>query len=367
MDNHIKFMQIALELAKKGRGMVEPNPLVGAVIVRDNRIVGKGYHRAFGLPHAEVNAINDAGSPCKDATLYVSMEPCAHFGKTPPCVDAIKQAGINRVFFAVYDPNPITMRNGVKALKEAGIEVIGGVLEDEARDLNAPFFKLMTEKMPYVIAKWAMSLDGKIATMTGNSQWISGEKSKAYVHKLRGLMDGIIVGIGTVLVDDPLLTCRAKFAKRRPKRIVIDSKALLPLNSRLINTINEAEVFVATTYSAPEERIKRLESAGCKIIRVNSDNNRLVDLNQIFKELGNLQFTNVLIEGGSRIFGSLFDNDLVDKVLIFISSKIIGGANALSPVTGKGVFKVSEAIKFDKTSVKGCGHDIVIEAVRKRP
>lgn len=367
MDNHKEFMQIAIELAKKGRGMVEPNPLVGAVIVKDNRIVGKGYHKAFGLSHAEVNAINDAGPACKDATLYVSMEPCAHFGKTPPCVDAIKQAGIIRVFFAVYDPNPITAHNGIKALKEAGIEAIGGVLEDKARDLNAPFFKLMTDKMPYVIAKWAMSLDGKIATRAGDSQWISCEKSRAYVHRLRGLMDGIIVGIGTVLVDDPLLTCRAKLAKRRPKRIVIDSKALLPLNSRLINTINEAEVFVATTYSAPEERIRQLESAGCKIIRVNSDDNGLVDLNQALRELGNLQLTNVLVEGGSRIFGSLFDNNLVDKVLIFISPKIIGGVNAPSPVMGKGVFKVSEAIKFDKISVKGCDHDIVIETVRKRP
>lgn len=364
MVNHDELMQIALELAEKGRGLVEPNPMVGAVIVKDNKIVGKGCHELFGGHHAEVNAINDAGNNSNDAVLYVTLEPCAHFGKTPPCVESIKRAGIKKVYFAVHDPNPVTKEKGANILKEFGIEVVGGILENEARRLNAPFFKLMEEKMPYIIAKWAMSLDGKIAARTGDSRWISTEESRSYVHRIRGCMDAVMIGIGTAIADDPLLTCRVS-AKRIPKRIVIDNNASLPLDSQLIKTIKDAEVIIATTPHAPKDRVKRLEDAGCDIIMANAINS-LVDLRLVFEELGSRQFTNVLVEGGSRIFGYLFDHCLVDKAIIFIAPKIIGGKDSKSPVSGKGSAAISQAIQINDIKTLQCAADVVVEGVVKK-
>lgn len=365
MDKHEEFMRIALELAERGRGMVEPNPLVGAVIVNDNKIVGRGYHKAFGGPHAEVNAINDAGDNSKGATLYVTLEPCTHQGKTPPCVKAIKQAGIKNVVFAVHDPNPAVEENRANELSEAGIGVISGILKEKATEINAPFFKLIKEKMPYVIAKWAMSLDGKIATSTGNSRWISSEESRLRVHKIRGEVDAVMVGIGTIMADDPLLTCRSGNAKRIPKRIIIDNRASLPLDSQLIKTINDAEVFVAITNLAAEDRIKMLENAGCKIIKVETAEG-LVDLNQVFENLGRMQLTNVLVEGGGKIFGSLFDNCLVDKVMIFIAPKIIGDTDAKSPVLGSGITDIFRSVQLENVKTSQCGGDIVVEATVKK-
>lgn len=364
MINDEKLMRIALELAEKGRGLAEPNPLVGAVIVKNDKIVGKGYHESFGSYHAEVNAINDAGNNCKDATLYVTLEPCSHFGRTPPCVESIKRAGIKKVYFAVRDPNLITKESSANIMKEAGIEVIDGVLEKDARKLNAPFFKLMEDKMPYIIAKWAMSFDGKIATRAGDSRWISSEESRSYVHTIRGRMDAIMVGIGTAIADDPLLTCRL-CAERIPKRIIIDNNAILPLESQLIKTIKDAEVIVATTLQAPQNRVKKLEDAGCEIIMVNEENG-LVDLKLFFEELGRRQLTNVLVEGGSRIFGSLFDNCLVDKVIIFVGPKIIGGKDAKSPVSGKGFANISQAIQLNDMKLSQFAKDIVVEGIVKK-
>ncbi len=361
MSDSEKFMKMAFDLAEKGRGLVEPNPLVGAVIVKDGQIVGKGRHEFFGGPHAEVNAINNAGDLCKGAEIYVTLEPCSHFGKTPPCVEAIKRAGISKAFFAVEDPNPLTKGKGTAILNEAGIKVEEGVLEEEAHVQNAPFFKLIAKKMPYVIAKWAMTLDGKIATQTGDSKWISNEKSRNYVHDLRGKMDAIMVGSGTVIADDPLLTCRSK-ACRTPKRIIIDSGAGLPLNSKLIRTINEAEVIVATTNKARADNVKGLEDAGCKILRV-KETNGLVDLSETLKELGRMSLTNVMVEGGGMILGSLFDNGLVDKAMIFVSPKIIGDAKAKSPVSGRGAISVSDAFQFENVKSYQCDDDTVIEAV----
>ncbi|MGR3220358.1 MAG: bifunctional diaminohydroxyphosphoribosylaminopyrimidine deaminase/5-amino-6-(5-phosphoribosylamino)uracil reductase RibD [Candidatus Anammoxibacter sp.] len=364
MDNNEEIMRIALGLAEKGRGLVEPNPLVGAVIVKDGRIVGKGYHGKFGGRHAEVNAINDAGKDCEGATLYVTLEPCSHFGKTPPCAEAVKQAGIKTVFFAIQDPNRVTDKGGAEILKEAGLVVNEGLLQDEAYKLNAPFFKLIWEKMPYVIAKWAMSLDGKIATHTGDSRWISNEESRLYVHRIRGRMDAIIVGIGTAITDDPLLTCRVD-AERIPARIVIDNNAKLPSDSQLIKTIKDARVIIATTKSAPEDNVKRLKDAGCEMIKVD-ERNGLVDLKQVFEELGRRQYTNVLVEGGSRILGSLFDNCLVDKTVTFVAPKIIGGTDAKSPVSGKGITNISQAMQFSDTKISHCGNDTVIEGIVKK-
>lgn len=354
-------MSLALELAEKGRGRVEPNPMVGAVLVKNGEIIGKGYHRVFGGPHAEIHAINEGGANCKGATLYVSMEPCAHYGKTAPCVDAIIKAGIAKVVTTVIDPNPITSGKGIQKLKDAGIEVVLGVMESQAKGLNAPFFKLMQKGLPYVMVKWAMSLDGKIATHTGDSRWITSEESRVYVHKIRGQMDGILVGINTVLRDDPLLTCRLE-GGRNPKRIIIDSNASLPLNSRLLKTINESEIIVAVNKNVQHERVSKLEQLGCKIIQTR-DMNGCVDLKDLFRRLGEMNLTNILVEGGSRVITSMFEGHLVDKVMVFIAPIIIGGEGAKSPILGKGIEKISEAIKFHEISVKRFLNDVVIEGI----
>lgn len=354
-------MALALELAEKGRGRVEPNPMVGAVLVKNGEIVGRGYHQVFGGPHAEIHAINEGGTNCKGATLYVSMEPCAHYGKTAPCVDAIIQAGIGTVVTTVIDPNPITSGKGIQKLRAAGIEVRMGVLEAQAKKLNAPFFKFMQKGVPYVMAKWAMSLDGKIATHTGDSRWITSEESRAYAHTIRGQVDGILVGINTVLRDDPLLTCRLEGGKN-PKRIIIDSNASLPLNSRLLNTVNESEILVAVNKSAPQDRIARLEQRGCKIIQTKGMHGS-VDLNDLFQRLGEMKLTNILVEGGSRVITSMMEGHLVDKVIVFIAPIIIGGEGAKSPVLGKGVDKVSEGMKIREISVQRFSHDVVIEGI----
>lgn len=358
-----KYMMFALELAEKGRGKVEPNPMVGAAIVKSGDIIGTGYHRIFGGAHAEVYAINEGGANCKGATLYVSMEPCAHYGKTAPCVDAIVKAGIGKVVIAITDPNPITSGKGIQRLREAGIEVKLGVMESQAMRLNASFFKLMQQGLPYVIVKWAMSLDGKIATHTGDSKWITCEESRVYVHKVRRQVDGVLVGINTVLRDDPLLTCRLE-GGRNPKRIIIDSNASLPLNSRLLKTIHESEIIVAVNRNVLYERIKKLRQLGCEVIQTNNTSDR-VDLKELFLRLGEMEMTNVLVEGGSRVITSIFEECLADKVIVFIAPIIIGGQGANSPVLGRGIDAMSEAAKVNEITIKRFSNDIVIEGFLK--
>ena len=359
-----KCMALALELAEKGRGRVEPNPMVGAVVVKNGAVAGTGYHRFFGGPHAEIHAMNEAGAAnCKGAALYVSMEPCAHFGKTSPCADAIIKAGIERVVTAVVDPNPITSGKGIQRLKDAGIDVSVGVLEAQSTRLNAPFFKLMQRGMPYVILKWAMSLDGKIATHTGDSRWITSEESRQYAHTVRGQVDGVLIGIQTAIRDDPLLTCRVA-GGRNPKRIIADSNASLPLHSRLINTIHESEVIVAVNGDAPRKRVEMLERSGCRIIRTKGAQGR-VDLPELCRRLGEMQMTNVLVEGGSRVITSMIQERLADKAMVFIAPIIIGGAAAPSPVQGKGIGNVHEALKLHDVSVQRFSNDLLIEGTLK--
>lgn len=360
-DADEKYMALALELAEKGRGKVEPNPMVGAVLVKNGEIVGKGYHQVFGGAHAEIHAINEGKANCKGSTLYVSMEPCAHHGKTAPCVDAIIKSGITKVVTTVIDPNPITSGKGIHKLKEAGIEVTLGVMESQATRLNSPFFKLMQKGLPYVIVKWAMSLDGKIATQTGDSRWITSEESRTYVHKIRGQVDGILVGINTVLRDDPLLTCRLE-GGRNPKRIIIDSNAALPLRSRILNTIHESEIIVAVNKNAQQKRIEKLEQLGCTIIQTRDKSDR-VDLKDLFRKLGEMKLTNILVEGGSRVITSMIEERLADKIIVFIAPIIIGGEDAKSPILGKGVDTVDEAVKINEITVKSFSHDIVIEGI----
>ena len=362
-DADEKYMALALELAEKGRGNVEPNPMVGAVLVKDGGIVGRGYHQVFGGAHAEINAIKEGGTNCRGAALYISMEPCAHYGKTAPCVDAIIKAGIKKVVTAVFDPNPITSGKGIQKLKGAGIEVVMGVMETQARRLNAPFFKLMQQGLPYITVKWAMSVDGKIATRTGESKWITSEESRKYVHKIRGQMDGILVGINTVVRDNPLLTCRIE-GGQNPKRIVVDSNAVLPINSRLLSTINEGEIIVAVSKNAQRIRIEKLEQMGCKIVQTEDINDR-VDLHELFRRLGEMELTNILVEGGSRVITSVIEDRLADRVMVFVAPIIIGGAGAKSPVLGTGINKISEAAEIDEIEIKRFSNDIVIEGTLK--
>ena len=353
------FMRIALDLAEKGRGCVEPNPLVGAVIVNSGEIVGQGYHEYFGGPHAEANAIAVAGDRCKGATLYVTLEPCTHFGKTPPCVDAVKSSGIKRVVVATADPNPINNGKGIRLLREAGIGVIEKVLDEQAGKLNAPFFKLITTKTPYIIAKWAMTLDGKIATRTGDSRWISSEESRQYVHKKRAMVDAIVVGTKTVLRDNPLLTCRIE-GGRNPKRVVVDARAELPLCSRLVQTAKDADVFVATTSAASAERIRKLETFGCKMIELKGGPGG-VDMLSLIQTLGMMNLTNVLIEGGGTLLGTFFDKKLVDRVMVFVAPHIVGGAEAKTPVMGIGVEKITDSLHLEDILISKFGDDILIE------
>jgi diaminohydroxyphosphoribosylaminopyrimidine deaminase/5-amino-6-(5-phosphoribosylamino)uracil reductase len=287
------------------------------------------------------------------------MEPCAHYGKTAPCVDAIIKSGITKVVTTVIDPNPITSGKGIHKLKEAGIEVTLGVMKSQATRLNSPFFKLMQKGLPYVIVKWAMSLDGKIATQTGDSKWITSEESRAYVHKIRGQVDGIVVGINTVLRDDPLLTCRLE-GGRNPRRIIIDSNAVLPLCSRILNTIHESEIMV--NKNAQQGRIEKLEQLGCTIIQTRDKSDR-VDLKDLFRKLGKMKLTNILVEGGSRVITSIIEERLADKVIVFIAPIIIGGEEAQSPILGKGVNTVDKAMKINEITVKSFSHDIAIEGI----
>ncbi len=355
----------ALELAERGRGMVEPNPMVGALVVKDGNVLAEGWHERFGGPHAEVIALDRtsaSGGQAKGATLYVTLEPCAHFGKTPPCVEKIISSGIRKVVFPLIDPNPLTSGKGRQGLLEAGIEVVEGVLREESKKLNAPFFKLMTTGMPYVIAKWAMSLDGKTATHTGDSRWVSSKESREYVHKVRSQVDAVVVGINTVLRDDPLLTSRIAggIRLRRTKRIVLDSQARLPMDCKLLKSLEESEVIIATTTSAPEEKVEALKKAGGEVLILKGDE-RGVDPAEVLKVLGQRQYTNVLLEGGGALTASFFEKGLVDRVMVFISPKIIGGEEAKSPVGGKGVASVKESVRLKEIQITRFAEDVLIE------
>ena len=352
------WMTRALELAERGRGYVEPNPLVGAVVVRDGQKVGEGWHQRYGEAHAEVNALAAAGEAARGATLDVTLEPCCHHGKTPPCTDAILQAGVARVVAAMTDPFPEVAGKGTSILRAAGVVVEIGLGEKEARRLNAPYLKLLTTGRPYIHAKWAMTLDGKIATRTGESKWITSEESRKRVHELRGCMDGIIVGIGTVLADDPLLTVRPP-GPRVPVRIILDSQARLSPRSRLVQTAKESPVMVVTARPAPDESVRTLRNLGCEVLSV-QDSGGHPSLLHLLDELGKRRMTNVLVEGGAEVLGSFLDAGAIDEVHVFLAPKLIGGAKARTPVGGQGVAKLEEALKLTDWQVKRVGNDILL-------
>jgi diaminohydroxyphosphoribosylaminopyrimidine deaminase/5-amino-6-(5-phosphoribosylamino)uracil reductase len=359
VDSDEKWMARALELAEKGRGHVEPNPLVGAVVVQKDRHVGEGWHERFGQPHAEIIALARAGAGAHSATLYVTLEPCCHHGKTPPCTDAIIQSKIKRVVAAMKDPFPEVAGKGLSRLRKAGISVELGVMENQAKRINAPYLKFLKTGRPYVHVKWAMTLDGKIATRTGDSKWISGESARRYTHELRGRMDAIIVGIGTVLADNPRLTVRPS-GSRRPARIILDSQGRLPPRSQLAATARKTPVLVVTARetSAVASSLRKL---GCEILRLPGKSG-MVDVHQLLNELGLRQMTNVLVEGGGQVLGAFFDAKAVDEVHIFVAPKIVGGKQ-VTAVAGSGVTKIAAALKVTDWSIQQIGTDTLIHGL----
>ncbi|OYV91272.1 MAG: riboflavin biosynthesis protein RibD [Planctomycetia bacterium 21-64-5] len=319
--------------------------MVGCVIARGAEVIAEGWHRAYGGPHAEIDALSLAGHRAAGATAYVTLEPCCHLGKTPPCTQALIAAGVRRVVAAMPDPFPAVSGRGASELAAAGIEVDLGVLEEDARWLNAPYLKLVHCELPWVIAKWAMTLDGKIATRTGDSRWISSEASRRWVHELRGRVDAIVVGSGTALRDDPLLTARPP-GPRKAVRVVVDSQATLPLESRLVPTADEFPVIVAAAASAPAENRRRLADAGCEVLSL-SGSSHAERLNELLTELGRRRMTNLLVEGGERLLGHLMDLGQIDEVQVFVAPRLVGGAEVPTPVGGSGVARMADALSLD--------------------
>jgi diaminohydroxyphosphoribosylaminopyrimidine deaminase/5-amino-6-(5-phosphoribosylamino)uracil reductase len=352
-----RFMARALELACRGEGYVEPNPMVGCVLVRGDQAVGEGWHQRFGGPHAEIEALTAAGKAARGATAYVTLEPCSHTGKTPPCTVALINAGVQRVVVGCNDPNPQVNGRGIAALEAAGITCQPSFLTEEAADLIAPFAKLMTTSRPWVIAKWAMTLDGKIAARTGDSRWISSEESRAIVHKLRGRVDAIVAGRGTLTADDPKLTARP-LGPRAPVRIILDSMASLSSESQLIETLPEAPVMVAAGREAATERVQSLTELGIMVWQARSDD-FVERWNELLDELGRQQMTNILVEGGARVFGTLMDAGAIDEVHAFIAPRLVGGPGP-SPIAGQGVAGIELGRSLKRYAIEQVGGDAYI-------
>ncbi len=361
------YMRLALEEAARGRGFTNPNPMVGAVIVKDNEVIAKGYHHACGQGHAEVEAFRAAGD--KDvtgATMYVTLEPCSHYGKTPPCADKIIEKGIGRVVVGALDPNPLVAGRGIEKLKNAGISVTTGVLAEESVQLYEIFMKYIVNKEPFVLYKSAMSLDGKIATPSGESQWISCEASRQEVHAFRHQYMGIMVGSETVLSDDPMLNCRlTEGEKRDPIRIVVDSKLRIPMESTLVRTAGEIRTIVACTQEASTEKEERLRACGVEILRIVAKNGH-VDLKTLVLTLGQMQIDSILLEGGATLAGAAFEAGIVDKVCMYVAPMIIGGQSARTPVGGSGIAHLSDAWHLEKLDFSRSGEDICITGYVKK-
>ncbi len=356
------YIRLCLSLAKKGKGRTSPNPMVGAVVVKDDRIIGKGYHKKAGLPHAEAIAISKAGSDAEGATLYVSLEPCCHSNKkTPPCTKKIIESKIKKVVIGMIDPNPLVSGKGIEELIASNIEVKMGVLEDEAKRLNESFIKYIKTKTPFVILKIAESLDGKIATNTGESKWITGEKAREYAHKLRDENDAVLVGIGTVLRDNPSLTTRLKNKKGKdPIRVVVDSSLRIGPSSKILTQKSDARTIIATSKTASKNKIEKIKKTGAEIILLKTKNGK-IPLAQLMKELGRREIISLMIEGGSEIAASAIKEAVVDKVVFFIAPKIITGRDAKPSIGGEGISKLKDALALKDVSVKRVGEDIMVE------
>lgn len=343
---------------------MEPNPLVGAAIVRDGTAISVGHHARYGCPHAEVVAIEAARGETLGATLYATLEPCCHYGKTPPCVDAVTRSGIQRVVVAMSDPDPRVSGGGIDQLRAAGIEVELGIEQDAARRLNAPYLKLITTGRPYVTAKWAMTLDGKSATASASSQWISCARSRSLVHELRGRMDAILVGVGTVFSDDPMLTARPP-GPRSPRRIVLDSAARIPRGASLVRTAREDRTVIAVTEIAPPERVLELEELGCEVVRFPGRGR--VPILPLLDRLGADAVTNLLVEGGGVVAGAFHDAGQIDAVEIYIAPIIEGGDHNRTPVRGTGVPQMAKSIHLQTHQIQRIDSDVRIIGTVARP
>ena len=355
-------MRLALELAKKAEGFTSPNPMVGAVVVKDGEIAGTGYHARAGSPHAEIIALRGAGEKAQGATLYVNLEPCCHHGRTGPCTEAIIAAGVRKVVVAMVDPNPLVAGKGIARLRQAGIAVAAGVLAAEAARLNEVFSKYITTGMPFVVLKAAMSLDGKIATRRGESRWITAEQARLCGHRLRHRYDAILVGVNTVLLDNPSLTVRLpEGGSRDPVRVVVDSCARTPPGAKIINQPSAAPTLIAATPEAPAERVAALKGAGAEVLVLPPDEKGRVDLPLLMKELAGREITSVLIEGGAEVHASALDAGIVDKVAWFIAPLLVGGKEAPGPVGGQGAGRLDEAVPLRNVFVQRIGEDIYVE------
>lgn len=353
-----KYMRLAMQLAGNAIGRTSPNPLVGAVIVKDNRVVGCGWHRKAGTPHAEVHALNQAGELAQGADVYVTLEPCAHYGKTPPCSKALVEAKVKNVYGGLLDVNPKVAGKGFKILEDAGIHVEYGFLQDELRKQNEVFFKWIEHKKPFIVLKAAMTLDGKIATATGQSKWITNETSRAYGYKLRDIYDGIMVGINTVIEDNPMLTARVDGGKN-PIRIVVDSSLKIDINANVVQD-KSARTIVATTDKADKDKILKLQAQDVDVIVVDKDENDKVDIEKLLDILGQQNICSILVEGGATLSGSFVAKKLVDKVYFFIAPKIVGGKEAKTPVEGTGILNLQEALALKDIQIEKLEEDILI-------
>lgn len=354
-------MKMALELAEQGRGWTSPNPLVGAVVVKDGKVAGEGFHQRAGGPHAEIFALEQAGEKANGATLYVTLEPCNHTGRTPACTEAILKSGISRVVAGMKDPNPQVTGGGLALLQSNGLDVSVGVCERECRRQNEIFVKYATTSLPFVILKCAATLDGRIATRTGDSKWITNSRSRQFVHELRHAVDAVMVGIGTVLKDNPRLTTRLKGRKGLdPTRIILDTRLSIPLETRLLHLSSDSDTLLVTGSSAPAKKKEVLERAGARVLAVD-DHEDQIDLRALVRELGNLEITSVLIEGGSRVNGSALRTGIVDKVFMFYAPKICGGDDGVPICSGPGVDLIEQSIGLKEISIHRFEDDVMIE------
>ena len=368
-------MQRAIALAKKGAGFVNPNPMVGCVVVKDNEIITEGYHEYYGGLHAERNALTNTTADCKDATLYVTLEPCCHYGKTPPCTEIIIEKGIRKVVVGLLDPNPLVAGKGIRILEDAGIEVVTGVEVEEIKELNKVFLKYIKTKRPYVLLKTAMTLDGKIASYTGDSKWITNEKSRKLVHKLRSDMMGIVAGIGTVKADNPMLNCRIEVQQptansqqpniHQPIRIIVDTKASISLDSNIVKTANEYRTILAVSnqlsaISCQQSKIDELKSLNVEVLYCEEKDGH-VDINDMMIKLGQKGIDSLLLEGGATLNAAFLQAGCVDEVYAFIAPKIIGGEHSKSPVGGQGIELMKDAITFNKVEIEQIENDILIK------
>lgn len=366
-----KYMRRAIELAKKGSGHVNPNPLVGAVIVRDGEIIGEGYHECYGQLHAERNAIANAkkrGNSLEGSTIYVTLEPCCHYGKTPPCTEAIIEEKIARVVVGSDDPNPLVSGKGFQMLREKGIEVILHFLKEECDAMNHVFFHYIRTGTPYVAMKYAMTMDGKIACYTGDSKWVTGEESRAHVQTLRNHYKGIMAGIGTVLADDPMLNCRIE-GGRDPIRIITDSHLRIPMDSQLVRTAGQQPLIVACLPDADEEKAAQLQEKGVEVLRIpgvttadiTEEQKEVISLPVLMKELGARKIDGILLEGGGQLNESALQAGIVDRIYCYIAPKIFGGAQAKTPVEGQGLTRAADAWQFNRIGMQEFGQDILLE------